>query len=215
MVGINDLENTVRRLLREVEAGEKDPLAIKLVESYRNLRGVDAGVDRRIDVDGTLNTLLENKTTRIQELARILASPEVYVNRIRGMKPMSIAKLISYRQPMTISHLNVSGMHKSFSRILGMMESREKSMLEEENPPSTAQPQNEVMEIEDSITLEDLNRFLKYVPENQAISLKELLASPNMDEFLRRFLCVVLLISRGLLKYDGENVKRTEMRTDE
>lgn len=215
MENIDNLEKTVGRLLRKVEAGEQDPLGIKLVESYRNLRAANADVDRKIDVDGSLNTLLESKTTRIQELAKILASPEVYVNRIRSMKPMSIAKLISYRQPMTISHLNVGRMQESFSRILDMMEARKETMLQEEGPPLTSEPKDKAMKMENSITLSDLKGFLKRVPSDRPIPLAQLLTDSTMHEFLRGFLCVVLLISRGSLEYDGENVIRMEIQSNE
>ncbi|MBD3159047.1 MAG: hypothetical protein GF309_09690 [Candidatus Lokiarchaeota archaeon] len=211
MAGIDELEKTVQKLASQVEIGEQDPLAINLEKPYRSLRELEAAVARKIDVDETLNTLLENKTTRIQELARILASPEVYVNRIKILKPMKLAKLISYRQPVTYSQLDVDCMQESFSRIQDMMAARKESMLQEEQVPSITEPEDKKMEMEDSVTIEDLNQFLKKIPENQPIGLQELLASPNMDEFLRRFLYVVLLISRGLLGYDGEKVRKTEI----
>lgn len=210
MDNIDNLEKTVQRLVSQVETGEQDSLSISLRKPYRSLREVEAGVARKIVVDGTLNTLLENKTSRIQELARILASPEIYVNRLRMLEPMELAKLISYRQPIICSHLDVNRMQKSFSRIQNMMAARQESMLQEEDIPTITEPQDKTMEMEDSVTLEDLDRFLKRVPKNRSIRLKELLSSPNMDEFLRRFLCVVLLISRGLLEYDNESVRRVE-----
>jgi hypothetical protein len=210
MGDIDELEKTVLKLFSQIETGKQDPLSINLKKSYINLRELEATVARKIVVDGTLNTLLENKTSRIQELARILASPEVYVNRVRMLKPMDLAKLISYRQPVTYSHLDVSRMQESFSRIQDMMAARKESMLKEEQVPSITEPKDKTMEMEDSVTLEDLNQFLKRIPENQQIGLEELLASPSKDEFLRRFLYVVLLISRGRLEYDGKKLRKTE-----
>jgi len=210
MGDIEELEKIVRKLFSQIETGKQDPLAINLKKSYINLRELEATVARKIAVDGTLNTLLENKTSRIQELARILASPEVYVNKVRMLKPMDLAKLISYRQPVTYSHLDVSHMQESFSRIQDMMAARKESMLKEEQVPSITEPEDKTMEMENSVTLEDLNQFLKRIPENQQIGLEELLASPSKDEFLRRFLYVVLLISRGRLEYDGKKVRKTE-----
>ena len=210
MGDIDELEKTVLKLFSQIETGKQNPLSINLKKSYINLRELEATVARKIVVDGTLNTLLENKTSRIQELARILASPEVYVNRVRMLKPMDLAKLISYRQPVTYSHLDVSRMQESFSRIQDMMAARKESMLKEEQVPSITEPKDKTMEMEDSVTLEDLNQFLKRIPENQQIGLEELLASPSKDEFLRRFLYVVLLISRGRLEYDGKKLRKTE-----
>ena len=96
------LVRSVFNMVQAVRAGEIDPLDLKLTQAYKDLQELVAKIDNRIDIDEMLNEILGNKVNRVQELARILAAPEVYVSRLKQLSMRDLAKLMKPEQPVVI-----------------------------------------------------------------------------------------------------------------
>jgi hypothetical protein len=200
-------QHLAERVLEVAEAireGSLDPLEFRLTDAYQDLRDMAAGIDSRLDIDEMLNEILRLKVNRVEELARILASPEIYVERIKGVPVRRLAKMMQLKQPVTFSHLEKEDLDESFTRIGKLLEAMAREPEEESIPKMSAIPNGYSIETEDAVFLEDLLRFLDSIPSGKRVPLNELVESQDFDVFLKRFLYAVVLISKGDLQYDQE-----------
>jgi hypothetical protein len=70
-------------------------------------------------------------------------------------------------------------------------------------PKVTELPNGYVLDTEDSVFLEDLERFLQTFG-NGRVTFDDIVENNEFDVFLKQFLYVVILVSRGQLNYDPE-----------
>ncbi|MBD3407134.1 MAG: hypothetical protein GF411_13530 [Candidatus Lokiarchaeota archaeon] len=198
------LAQQVLDLAESVRSRKVDPLDVELQETYKELQEIIADVDGRITVDELLNEILSSKVTRIQDLAKVLGAPELYVTRLSEMKPMQIAKLIVYKSPVVITRLPQDAMERADERIQKMIDITTREPEPDPIPDISDVPEDFMFTSEDSVFLADLKKYLKSIPKNKEISIDELLDTDDFDEFLRRFLYIVILISRGELEFNKE-----------
>jgi len=78
------LAERVYQIVQAARSRDVDPLEIRLTDSYRELQELAEKLDSRLDIDEMLNEVLGVKVNRVQELARVIASPEIYVARLKG-----------------------------------------------------------------------------------------------------------------------------------
>ncbi len=190
---------------QSIRSGEVDPLEFRLTESYRELQSLASRIDTRLDIDELLNEILTNKVTRIEELARVLGTPEVMVERVRNMSSRQLAGLIAYRQPVIISRLEPSFLDTSLRHLTSIIEAQLQPRPQERVPEMYGLPNDFRFETEDSVFIADLERFVKSIPRRKAIAMDSILSTDDFDEFLRRFLFIVILISKGMVSYDPAN----------
>ena len=186
------------------------PLDATLAESYRELQELAAKVGSKLDVDEMLNDILMSKVGRVQELARVLAAPELYVEQIKKLKPREIAKMISYRRPVLCAHLEPSSMAASLKRVMDLIEAMSREPPEDPVPQMTIKPEEITLRSEDAVFSEELERFLDSFTECERIAVSDLIRDDDKEVSLRRFIFVIVLISDGSLDYfpeDGQVAK--------
>ena len=199
-----DLAEQVLAVAEAIREGEMNPLEFRLTQAYQDLRVMAAEIDSRIDIDEMLNEILGIKVSKVQELARILASPELYVERIKGMNSRQLAQLLVYKQPVTFSHLQKGTLDDAFTRIGNLLEAMTRESKQDEVPRISGIPDGYAIETEDTVFLEDLRRFLESIPQGKKMDFGQLIEDQDFDMFLKRFLYLVVLISRGELGFDKE-----------
>jgi hypothetical protein len=202
---VNETENlaeSVFNMVQAVRSGEIDPLELRLTQAYKDLQVLAAKIDSRIDIDEMLNEILSTKVNRVQDLARILAAPEIYVSRLKEMSMKNLAKLVALKQPVVIGHLEQDSLDESLNRIVALIEAMSREPPEDSIPKTTALPNGFAFDTEDSVFLEDLERFLKAIPEGKKINFDDLVMHEEFELFLKHFLYVVILVSKGRLHYD-------------
>ncbi len=195
------LLSQVQKIVDSLEKGKTDPLDVHLSEAYRDLRTITAEVDSRIDIDEMLNDILGSKITRVQELAKILAAPELYVNRLKETKPRNLGKMIVYRQPMKMTRLSLESLERSLERISLHIDAMARGDEVEQIPEMSGVPDDYAFASQDSIFLADLDSFSKKIPKNKRVAINKLIEADDFEIFLKNFLYVVVLISRGRLQY--------------
>ncbi|MBN2230472.1 MAG: hypothetical protein JW779_12870 [Candidatus Thorarchaeota archaeon] len=202
-MGENDsLTMRVYQIVQAARSGEIDPLEIRLSEPYRELQELAAKLDSRLDIDEMLNEILGTKVNRVQELARVLASPEVYVARLKGKSTKDLAKLLTQKQPVVIGHIEHNSLGSSLQRVVQLIDAMSKESIEDPIPEMSGLPNGFTLDTEDSVFIEDLDRFLESIPLKMKVIFDELINNDDFDEFLRRFLYVIILVSRGRLVYN-------------
>ncbi len=204
MSSTKDLAERVLKIIESIDSKDKDPLEFRLSKTYQELRDLTADVDSRIDIDVMLNEVLSAKVSRIQELARVLAAPELYVSRLEGLNLRQLGKLMCYRHPVKLTRLEHSELAQSMERITQLHEAMTKERAADQIPEMSGLPDDYVFATEDAIFLEDLEAFAEEIPPNEPILIDTLIIDEEFDVFLKRFLFVVVLISRGILTYDKE-----------
>ena len=197
------LAEQVFKMVQAVRSGEIDPLEVRLTDSYKELQELAAKIDSRIDIDEMLNEVLSAKVSRVQELARVLAAPEIYVNRLKGKSTWELAKLLTPCQPVTINQLEHKALGQSLERIVQLIDAMSREPTEDPVPKVTELPNGYTLDTEDSVFLEDLERFLQNFG-NGRVTFDEIVESDEFDVFLKQFLYVVILVSKGQLNYDPE-----------
>ena len=198
------LLSRVQKIVDSMEKGKTDPLDVQLSDAYKELREVAAEVESRLDIDAMLNDILESKVTRVQELAKVLAAPELYVDRLKSIKPRDLSKLIVYRQPMKMTRLEYDGLTKSLERISQHIDALGRLPIDDPVPEMSGVPDDYTFASQDSVFLADLEKFAKKIPKNKAVDIDKIIETDDFELFLKRFLYVVILISRGLLEYFPE-----------
>ncbi len=198
------LAESVFSMVQAVRAGEIDPLELRLTQAYKDLQELAAKIDSRIDIDEMLNEILGTKVNRVQELARILAAPEIYVSRLKEMSTRNLAKLMTLKQPVVIGHLEQDSLGGSLNRVVALIDAMSREPVEDAVPKVTTIPNGFAFDTEDSVFLEDLDRFLATIPEDKKTEFDDLVMDDEFDVFLKHFLYVVILVSKGQLHYDPD-----------
>ena len=196
------LAEKVYQIVQTARSGNIDPLEIKLLDSYKELQALVEKLDSRIDIDEMLNEILSSKVNRVQELARVLASPEVYVARLKGKSTKQLARLLVERQPVVIGHLEHESLGGSLERVVQLIEALSKEPPEDKIPEMTPLPKDFALDTEDSVFLEDLERFLNTIPEKGKVVFDIIVENEEFDIFLKHFLYVIILVSKGRLQYN-------------
>jgi len=196
------LAESVFSMVQAVRSGEIDPLELRLTQSYKDLQELAAKIDSRIDIDEMLNEILSTKVNRVQELARILAAPEIYVSRLKELSMRNLAKLVTEKQPVVIGHLGQDSLGSALTRVISLIEAMSREPPEDPIPKITSLPNGFALDTEDSVFLEDLEKFLVTIPEDKKTSFNDLVMNEEFGTFLKHFLYVVILVSKGRLHYD-------------
>ena len=191
-------------MVQAVRAGKIDPLELRLTQAYRSLQDLTAKIDKRIDIDEMLNEILSTKVDRVQELARILAAPEVYVSKIRKLSMRELASLLTHQQPVVIQHLGAESLGNALNRVVTLIDAMSREPPDDPVPKTTTLPNGYTLETEDSVFLEDLERFLKAIPEEGKTKFDDLVMHEEFEIFLKHFLYIVILVSKGRLHYDSK-----------
>ncbi|MCJ7817606.1 MAG: hypothetical protein MUP60_02040 [Candidatus Thorarchaeota archaeon] len=197
------LAEKVYQIVQAARSGDIDPLEIRLTESYRELQELSEKLDCRIDIDEMLNEVLSAKVNRVQELARVLASPEVYVARLKGKSTKQLAQLLVQKQPVVIGHLEHETLGGSLARVVQLIEALSKEHPEDKVPEMTPLPTGFALNTEDSIFMEDLDKFLSNIPHDGKVIFDDIVEDDEFDVFLKHFLYVIILVSRGRLNYNS------------
>jgi hypothetical protein len=198
------LAESVFSMVQAVRSGEIDPLELRLTQAYKDLQELAAKIDSRIDIDEMLNEILSTKVNRVQELARILAAPEIYVRRLKNLSMRDLAKLVTPRQPVVIGHLGHDSLGGALDRVVTLIDAMSREHVEDPIPKIGTLPNGYELETEDAVFLEDLERFLETIPEDTKKRFDDLVVDEEFDLFLKHFLYVVILVSKGRLHYDPE-----------
>ncbi len=205
-------ELRVLRLAESIRSGHTDPLEVKLTPEYRELQKMAADIGKRLDIDEMLNEILGVKVSRVQELAKVLAAPDLYVNRLKTIGARELAGLIVFHRPLVVSHLEPDPLERAFDRVRRLVDAMAVEPPPERVPKISQLPNGYRFQAEDAVLLEDAERFLSTLRTDKSVSLDEIVVSDNLEESLRRFLYVVILIASGLIEYDKE--LRTVIRID-
>jgi hypothetical protein len=196
------LAEKVYEILQAARSGEVDPLEIRLTDSYKELQELAEKLDSRIDIDEMLNEVLSAKVNRVQELARVLASPEIYIARLKGKSTKQLARLLVQKQPITIGHLEHASLGGALARVIQLIDALSKEPPEDMIPEMTPLPNGFALDTEDSVFMEDLDGFLKTIPFDGKVIFDDIVENDEFDVFLKRFLYVIILVSRGRLLYN-------------
>ena len=195
---------SVFNMVQAVRAGEIDPLELRLTQAYKDLQELAAKIDSRIDIDEMLNEILSTKVNRVQELARILAAPEIYVSRLKELSMRDLAKLVTMKQPVVIGHLEQDSLGGALNRVVALIDAMSREPPEDAIPKITALPKGFALDTEDAVFLEDLEKFLTTIPKGDKTKFEDLVMDEEFEVFLKHFLYVVILVSRGQLHYNPE-----------
>lgn len=196
------LAERVYQIVQAARSGDIDPLEIRLTDSYRELQELAEKLGSRLDIDEMLNEVLGAKVSRIQELARVLASPEIYITRLKGKSTKTLAKLLVQKQPVVIGHLEHSSLGRSLERVVQLIEALSKEPPEDKIPEMTPLPSGFTLETEVSVFIEDLEKFLNTIPDDGKVIFDSIVENEEFDLFLKHFLYVIILVSRGRLLYN-------------
>ncbi|TFG28850.1 hypothetical protein EU527_16705 [Candidatus Thorarchaeota archaeon] len=202
MNDISTLAEKVYDIVRAVRSGNIDPLELRLTDSYRELQELVAELDNRIDIDEMLNEVLGAKVNRVQELARVLASPEIYVARLKGKSTRDLAKLLRVRQPVIFNDLEYDSLNGSLERVMQLIDALSREPQEENIPKSIGLPNGFVLETEDAVFMEDIDAFLDSIPYDGKVIFDDIVEDKEFDVFLKNFLYIIILVSRGRLHYN-------------
>ncbi|MFW9963715.1 MAG: hypothetical protein ACFFCX_09140 [Candidatus Sifarchaeia archaeon] len=198
------LAKNVFEMVQAVRAGEIDPLELRLTQAYKDLQELAARIDSRIDIDEMLNEILSSKVTRVQELARILAAPEVYVSLLKNLSMRDLAKLVTTKQPVIVGHLEQDSLGDALHRVVSLIDAMSRGPVEDAIPRISQLPNDFALETEDSVFLEDLDKFLAGISEDKRTRFDDIVMHDEFELFLKHFLYVVILVSKGRLHYNPE-----------
>ncbi|TFG32437.1 hypothetical protein EU527_10170 [Candidatus Thorarchaeota archaeon] len=198
----DNLTERVYEIVQAVRSGNIDPLELRLTDSYKELQELIAELDNRIDIDEMLNEVLGVKVSRVQELARVLASPEIYVARLKGKSTRDLAKLLSVRQPVIFNHLEHDSLNGSLERIVQLIDAMSREPPEEIVPDTSGLPNGFALETEDAVFMEDIEKFLESIPFKGKVIFDDIVENKEFDVFLKNFLYIIILVSRGQLHFN-------------
>lgn len=151
-----------------------------------------------------LNEALGFKVTRVQEMTRVMATPELYVDKLRSMSAKKLATLFCSTQPVKLTHISLDSLDRAMERIMKMIDLHSQPAPEDIPPKMSGVPDDFVFASENSIFMEELDRFVATMPIGQALRIDDLLTVEDIDELLRRFLFIIVLISKGMVGYDSQ-----------
>ncbi|MHA1858581.1 MAG: hypothetical protein ACTSUU_03960 [Candidatus Thorarchaeota archaeon] len=199
---MSDLAQRVEEMIRIIEEGQTDPVELRLTKQYRELRSALLDLKLKIDIDEMLNEILGTKIHRVSELARFLSAPDLYAKRIEEMSTRELARMVRFRQPLSHSRFARAHLEEAFARVLRLIDAMSHGVEIEEDIPEIVIPDRLNLETEEAISEAELRRIERLVPSEGSIPLRELVASSDLVEFIRRFLCIVILISEARVAYD-------------
>ncbi len=204
---MDPFETFARQVIAVAESirrGQTSLLDYRLTEAYHQLQTLAASLDRRLDVDEILNRILTEKVTRVHELLRILSGPDIDLSHLREANTRVLSGMLAYRRPICVSRLDPIRLTKSLDRLRRLTESRLSCGRVEDlvHMTTTTPPDRSLIRSEESLTLAEVMRLGSSLPRQRPIPIHEVVASGDIDEFFRRFLCVLILISRGVIEYD-------------
>lgn len=197
-----DLAQEVLSILQTIRTGDMDPLDYHLVHAYRKLQELILDTEDKLQIDEMLNEVLGSKVLRIQELARILSSPELYVEKLKTFNTKQLAKLCVYNRPVALHHLDHNSMTRSLHKVTSLIDSLQKVIPEEDMLRTSTLPTDFTFYSEDPLLIENLKKFVSTFPKRKSVRMEELLNCLEFEEFLRRFLYIVLIISKGMAEYN-------------
>ncbi|MEM4734791.1 MAG: hypothetical protein QXS20_03655 [Candidatus Thorarchaeota archaeon] len=188
-----------------IREGRADPLEYRLTESYRALRSMAMDLKMKLDLDELLNEILHRKVTRVQELVRLLETPGLVADRLRGMSTQELARHVYLTRPLEFQALDPVRMSSAYRHLTLLLEARKIPP----HPPVAEPDETPVLaefplQSDSSVMLTDLEDFLVTIPRGIPVPLDSLITSDDFDKYLRSFLYVLILISRGELTYDPE-----------
>jgi hypothetical protein len=201
----HELAQEVLSILETIRVGEVDPLDYQLVEAYRRLQKLILETEDKLQIDEMLNEVLDSKVLRIQELARIMSSPELYVEKLKEFKAKELARLTVYQHPIVLHQLNYDSLSRSFLKVSNLIDSLQSLIPEEPTPSTSTLPSDFRFHSEDPLLLENLKKFSATLPKKKSVRIEQILNCSEFEEFLRRFLYVVLMISKGMIVYNPKN----------
>jgi len=201
---MSDLAQRVEEMIRIVEEGHTDPVELRLTKQYRDLRNALLNLQLKIDIDEMLNQILGTKIHRVRELARFLSAPDFYARRIEKMSMRELARMVRFRQPLSHSRLTRARLEEAFAKVLRLIDAMSHGVEVEEDIPEIVIPDRLDLETEEAISEAELQRIEQLIPSDGSVPLRELVAVRNLVVFIRRFLCVVILISEGRVHYDPD-----------
>lgn len=204
-MSVSEISKRVFKIAKKIQSGESSPLDIQLTEEYQELQVLVARVDARLDIDEMLNDILEAKISKVQELARVLTAPEVYVEKLKLIKTRRLGKLIAVYQPLVLSRLDPRTLTQSLDRVMEIIDAISQEPPEDQVPDMTDIPTEIHLKSEDALFSEEMDEFERFLPVGEKILLSDLLETNDMDLFLRRFLFVIVLITKGSLVYFKES----------
>ena len=204
MKTIEELSHEVLSIAEAIRSGEADPIDFQLSKPYRDLKEVIAEVESRVDVDEILNEVLGTKVDRVQELARVLAAPELYVSKLKEINPRRLGAMVRYFQPVVLTRLNHESLERSKERIDKLMDAMTREHPADPIPTMSGIPNDFRFETEDSIFLGDLWTFADTIKKGAKFSVDDVIMSEDFDAFLKKFLYIVILVSKGVLSYDAK-----------
>ncbi|MHA1771622.1 MAG: hypothetical protein ACTSYL_05425 [Candidatus Thorarchaeota archaeon] len=209
-----NLSEKTKMMAEAIDKGKIDPLQLSLIEPYRQLKDLQDGLPTRLTIDETLNNILGAKVHRIQELARILAAPDLYVKILQRMTTRQVGKAMRYRRPLTIPKLDYRDLTDALERVLKGITSQTERTVEGTVDEDTESQEEFVIQSEEAITLEKIDAFFDALPVNKPMPIQTVLQSNDINTILERFLIILILISRGLLIYDFDEQTLTKITTD-
>ena len=112
--------------------------------------------------------------------------------------------MATMKQPVVIGHLEQDSLGEALNRIVTLIEAMSKEPPEDPIPKITALPDGFALATEDSVFLDDLERFLATISEDTKFKFNDLVLSEEFEVFLKHFLYVVILVSKGQLHYEPE-----------
>ena len=149
-----------------------------------------------------LNEILGIKVSRVQELARVIASPEIYVAKLKGKSTKALARLLRVKQTVVINHLEHNTLNSSLERVIQLIDGMAREYPDDVVPKTSDIPNGFALQTEDAVFLEDLERFLEAIPFDGKVIFDEIVESQEFDVFLKNFLYIIILVSRGRLHYN-------------
>ncbi|MBE0526555.1 MAG: hypothetical protein IH631_06400, partial [Candidatus Thorarchaeota archaeon] len=84
-----------------------------------------------------------------------------------------------------------------------LIEALSKEHPEDKVPEMTPLPTGFALNTEDSIFMEDLDKFLSNIPHDGKVIFDDIVEDVEFDVFLKHFLYVIILVSRGRLNYNS------------
>ncbi len=201
MTTILEISKRVFSLAKQVQEGRLDPLEVTLTEEYQTLQRLAAGVAEKLDLDEMLNIILESKVTKIQELARILATPDLYVECLRTTPMRRLGRMIAYRRPLVLRRLHPEEMMGATRRVMVIIDALSREPPEEQVPEMAEIPEDFALKVENPRFMEEMSAFEQSIPTDERIPLTELLRTDSHMTYIKRFIFTILLISEEKLTY--------------
>ena len=118
------------------------------------------------------------------------------------MSMRDLARLVTPNQPVVIGQLEQDALGDALNRVVSLIEAMSKEPPEDPVPKKPNLPDGFALDTEDSVFLEDLDKFLATIPNGSRTKFDDFVMHDEFELFLKHFLYVVILVSKGQLNYD-------------